>query len=208
MKEPVRDSLLTQLVHRLLDIPLIFELQETLCNNYGGVRKEFSEYLSEDGLKILDIGCSTGASAQSIVDMDRQNYTGIELIPKYAAFAAKRNPKGKVLAMDATKMDFPAHSFDLGFFLGVWHHMDDQTVRNSLINVKRVLKPGGVLLVAEPLFTPGRWYSNMFLKRDRGSYIRSRVGYLALTKGWHVERERFFRFSLHRFLSLVLRPKV
>lgn len=202
------DNLLTRLAHRLLGIPLIFELQETLCNDYGAVRKEFIEYLSKGGLKILDIGCGTGVGARTIVDMKRQSYTGIELVPEYAALAAKRNTNGKVLVMDATKMNFPNQSFDVAIFNGVWHHMDDQVVRSSLIRVKRVLKHKGVLLVAEPLFTPGRWYSNMLLKRDRGSHIRSRDGYLILTNGWRVERERTFRFTLHRVLSLVLRQEV
>lgn len=201
------NSLLTRLAHRLLEVPLIFELQESLCNDYGSVRKEFLEYLSKDGLKILDVGCGTGVSASVIVDMEHQSYTGIELMPGYAAIAAKRNPKGKVLTMDATKMDFPNHSFDLAFFSGVWHHMDDEMVRRVLVETKRVLKTKGVLLVAEPLFTPGRWYSNMLLKRDRGRHIRTRDGYLALVKDWYMERERTFNFSLHRSLSLVLRPK-
>lgn len=201
------NSLLTRLAHRLLEVPMIFELQESLCNDYGSIRKEFLEYLSKDGLKILDIGCGTGVSASVIVDMEHQSYTGIELMSGYAAIAAKRNPKGKVLAMDATKMDFPSHSFDLAFFSGVWHHMDDKTVRRVLVETKRVLKTKGVLLVAEPLFTPGRWYSNMLLKRDRGRHIRTRDGYLALVKDWYTERERTFNFSLHRSLSLVLRPK-
>lgn len=207
MKGSLVDRMLTKLIHRLLSIPLIFDLQEFICNEYDSVRKEFIEYLSKDGLKVLDIGCGTGISAKNIVDMERQSYTGIELMPEYAALAAKRNPKGRVLVMDATKMTFPARSFDVEFFLGVWHHMDDQVVQNSLKNAKRVLRPGGVVLVAEPLFTPGHWYSTMMLKRDRGDYIRSRDSYLALTKGWRVVRERTFQFPPHRYLSLVLRPR-
>ncbi len=199
--------MLTKLVHRLLSIPLIFDLQEFICNEYDSVRKEFIEYLSKDGLKILDIGCGTGISAKSIVDMEHQSYTGIELMPDYAALAAKRNPKGKILVMDATKMTFPARSFDLILFLAVWHHMDDKVVRNSLNNAERVLKPGGVVLVAEPIFTLGHWYSTMMLKRDRGGYIRSRDGYFALTKGWRVMREGTFQFPPHRYISLVLKPK-
>lgn len=207
MKGFLIDCMLTKLVHRLLSIPLIFDLQEFICNDYDSVRNEFMEYFSKDGLKILDVGCGTGISARSIVDMDSQSYTGIELVPEYAALAAKRNPKGKVLTMDATKMNFPARNFDVILFLAVWHHMDDQVVRDSLNNAKRVLKPGGVVLVAEPLFTLKHWYSTIMLKRDRGGHIRSRDGYLALTKGWRVVRESNFQFPPHRYLSLVLKPK-
>jgi ubiquinone/menaquinone biosynthesis C-methylase UbiE len=199
-------GLVTNIIHRLLAVPLVFDVQQALCNNYGGVRAEFADYLNKDGLKILDVGCSTGASAASVVDMERQDYTGIEIVPEYAVLAAKRNPKSRVLVMDARKMEFLDNSFDVVYFLGVWHHMDDGTVRDSLAEVRRVLKPNGLLLVAEPLFTPGRWYSNVLLRGDRGKYIRSEDGYLQLAQGWRVHRKRTFRFSLHRFLSLVLAP--
>jgi hypothetical protein len=65
-----------------------------------------------------------------------------------------------------------------------------------------------VLLIAEPLFTPGRWYSNALLRADRGRHIRTEEGYLKLAPKWTIERRRTFRFSVHRFLSLVLRPSI
>ena len=197
-------GMVTNFIHRLLAVPVVFDIQQALCNNYGAVRAEFADYLSSDGLKILDIGCSTGASAAAIVDMERQVYTGIDIVPEYAVLAAKRNPKARVLAMDARKMDFGDKSFDVAYFVGVWHHMDDDAIRDTLAELRRVLKPNGLLLVAEPLFTPGRWYSNLLLRRDRGKHIRSEEGYLQLAEGWGVRRKRTFRLSLHRFLSLVL----
>jgi SAM-dependent methyltransferase len=192
------------LAHQLLKAPWLFKLQQRLCNDYRAVRAEFEEHLSADGLRILDIGCSTGLSATVLFDMERQSYTGVELSPDYAAIAQAQNPRGRVMAMDARKLDLPDAAFDVAVFLGVWHHMDDQTVREALAEVRRVLKPGGKLLVAEPLFTPGRLLSNLLLRHDRGKHIRDEAGYRALAAGWRLERERTFMFSLHRMHSMVL----
>jgi ubiquinone/menaquinone biosynthesis C-methylase UbiE len=179
-------------------------MQQALCNNYGAVREEFADQLQGEGLKVLDIGCSTGASIAKIFDFDRLDYTGLDLLPEYVEVAKRRNPKGKFLAMDATHLDFPDASFDRALFLGVWHHMPDDVVRAALAGLQRVLKPGGKVLIAEPLFTPGRALSTFFLRHDRGHFIREREQYKALIQGWKIERERSFDFSLHRFLSLVL----
>lgn len=200
------DNLFWRAVHGLLKIPLVFRLQERLCNNYEAVRNQFaSELGSGNGtLRILDVGCSTGASVARMFDLDKVEYTGIELVPEYAAIAQRMNPGGKFLAMDARKMDLPDASFDRVLFLGVWHHMDDETVKASLTEVGRVLAPGGKVLVAENIFTPGRFVSTVLLNHDRGKNIRTPDGYRALAEGWTVEREDIFEFSLHRMFSMVL----
>jgi len=58
--------MLKKLVHSLLDQPLVFELQQRVCNNYARVRDHFREYLCTKGKDILDIGCSTGACASPV----------------------------------------------------------------------------------------------------------------------------------------------
>jgi SAM-dependent methyltransferase len=199
-------SLVTRGLHRLLDIPLVFELQQRISNNYSGVFAEFSDVLGAAGLSIVDIGCSTGACSSSIIDMQANSYVGIDIERHYVEAAARRSPKGRFIAMDARRMDFPDGMFDVAMFIGVMHHMDDRLVRDCLREVSRVLKPEGRVIVAEPVYTPGRWLSTMLLNMDRGRYIRDEPGYRALFDGFSVERQRFFRFSVHRFCSYVLTP--
>jgi ubiquinone/menaquinone biosynthesis C-methylase UbiE len=194
------------MISRLLSIPGVFQLQQKLCNNYGNVREEFADYLREGPLKVLDVGCSSGVCGQALYDTRRDDYTGIDITESYVEYAKRAYPTGKYLAMDGRKLAFPDQSFDVVSFIGVLHHMDDDTAVRSLAEARRVLKQSGVLLVAEPVFTPNKPLSNLFLSLDRGQFIRESGQYEKLVDLFRIERRRYFGLSLHRFISIVARP--
>jgi ubiquinone/menaquinone biosynthesis C-methylase UbiE len=194
------------LLHKLLENPLVFELQQRLCNNYSAIVTEFADFLGSGGQRIIDIGCSTGACASCIIDMQANDYTGVDIDPRYVMAAARRSPQGRFCVMDARRMSFPDKTFDLAMFIGVIHHMDDELVKGCLNEVSRVLKANGRVIIAEPVFTPGRRLSNLLLSMDRGRNIRPESGYRALFAGYAIERQRYFPFSIHRFCSFVLKP--
>ena len=191
---------------RVLDIPAVFELQQRLFNDYEKVATEFSEFLDRPSLDILDVWCSTGTCAGAVVDMKRHRYTGIDVVPAYVQAASRRHPDGRFLATDARHLEFADAGFDLALYIGVLHHMDDETARACLKETRRVVRPAGRILIAEPVFTAGRWLSSMLLSVDRGRHIRDEAGYRALFGDCGVERERHFRLSFHRFCSFVLVP--
>lgn len=197
-------ALVAPILGRLLEHPAVFELQQRLFNNYSAVAAEFADVLAPRPLRVLDIGCSTGACARRIIDMARHDYVGVDIDPGYIAIAQRQAPLGKFIAADARRLDFPDRSFDLAMFIGVMHHMDSQLIRECLPEVRRVLGPEGRLIVAEPVFTPGRWLSTLFLSIDRGRFIRDEPGYRNLFDGFQVVRQRYFDFSLHRFTAYVL----
>jgi len=188
---------------RLLSVPFVFQLQQRVFNDYGNVKKEFDDYLERGPLRILDIGCSTGACGQAIFDMTRDDYVGIDITERYAKYASRTYARGTYMAMDGRSLRFEDEHFDVVSFIGVLHHMDDETARRSLDEARRVLKADGVLLVAEPVFTANDLRSNLFLSIDRGKHIRESSEYEALASAFRVERKRYFRLSFHRFLSLV-----
>ncbi len=196
-------NFLKRAIEFVLKSPMIFELQQKYCNNYENVRDEFSEYFLGRNQKIIDIGCSTGTGAGVIFDMRNNDYVGVDISPDYISVASARYPLGKFYVMDARKLDFESAAFDLAVFNGVLHHMDDELILDCMREVKRVLKPGGKLLVAEPVFTGGKVLSNFLLSLDRGQFIRSAPEYRQLLMGFQLDRERFFNFSAHRFCSFV-----
>lgn len=204
------DSALTKnfisFLHKLLENPIIFEIQQRICNNYSAIKVEFLDILDDGGKEILDIGCSTGTCASNIIDMCNNNYFGIDIDPSYIEVAASRSPNGRFMVMDARKMSFQDNSFDLVMFIGVLHHMNDALAISCFKEVLRVLKPGGLVIVAEPVFTPGRWMSNMLLRMDRGRNIRTESGYRSLFLGFSIKRQRYFNFSAHRFTAFLLQP--
>jgi len=193
-------------IERILENPIVFEVQQLVCNNYSAVSQEFSGLLDVRGLRILDIGCSTGTCAGQIVDMKANSYTGVDLSAKYIAIAQRRHPDGRFIAMDARHMVFEDASFDLAMFVGVLHHMKDELAIDCLSDVRRVIKPAGHVIVAEPVFASGKYLSTLLLSCDRGRYIRSEEGYRQLFNGFAIERQRYFNFSAHRFCSYILTP--
>ncbi len=198
-------SLVVRAVDAVLRRPALFELQQRVSNDYGRVRQEFSGELAADGLRILDVGCSTGTCAGHVVDMERNEYVGVDADAGYVEIARRRHPKGRFVAMDARRMEFPDRHFDRVLFVGVLHHMDDELARDVLHDAHRVLRDDGCVLVAEPLFTRERHLSTLLLTFDRGRFIRDVSGYRGLFGPLREERHRTFDFSIHRFASFLLR---
>ncbi len=80
--------------------------------------------------------------------------------------------------------------------------------------IRGLLKPDGLVLVAEPLFSSldghqglekvRRFASNALLQRDRGRFIRDQSGYLKLWNGFSLRHGNKFRVGLHEFCGLIL----
>jgi ubiquinone/menaquinone biosynthesis C-methylase UbiE len=194
-----------RLLHWLLNLPRVFEWQQRLCNNYSAIRRHFSTHLEVSGKDVLDIGCSTGTCASRLIDMTANRYTGIDIEARYVTRARKLYPAGRFEVMDARSLKFPDASFDVILFVGALHHMSDAIILDCFAQIKRVLRPDGVVLCAEPVFTPGKFLSNFLLRNDRGRHIRDEPGYRGLFHGLHVARRDYFRLSVHRFCSFVLK---
>ncbi len=122
----------------VLSVPLVFQLQQRIFNNYGAVKAEFDDYLRQGPFRILDVGCSTGACGQAVFDTARDDYTGIDITDQYVDYASRTYPRGRYLPMDARQLSFEPGRFDAVSFIGVLHHMDDDTARRSLAEARRV----------------------------------------------------------------------
>lgn len=199
--------MLRRIAHRLLDIPIVFQLQQRVFNDYANIGTVYSSYLAENDKMILDVGCSTAECAGQIIDMRKNRYVGVDIDPRYIELARKRHPFGRFLCHDARELPFESDSFDIVLFNGVWHHMTDELVGSCLREVRRVIKGGGVVLVSEPVFRSDWPVSTWFLNRDRGKYIRTREGYRSLFDGFDIIEEKIFRFSLHEFCGFVAKKR-
>jgi SAM-dependent methyltransferase len=101
--------------------------------------------------RILDVATGSGNFIHFLIE-GLQNYTEIMGVDNNeraeATFteAFKENPKVKFQMMDAHKLDFDGSSFDLVCISNSLHHLDPLPVLHEM---KRVLRPNGVLLVSE-----------------------------------------------------------
>lgn len=132
------------------------------CNHWV---ESFAKEISE-GSAILDVGCGTGSALLILAKKRPTLLAGIDISPKSIAVARE---KLSGLGADLRAADveaglpWPDGSFDVVTMTAVIHHLPHP--ETFLQHVRRVLKPEGRLIVAEPLFFfPILQIENLFLK--------------------------------------------
>lgn len=93
--------------------------------------------------RILDFGCAAGWNMSRF----RQNGRcpiGIDVVPERVALAAHHGP---VAIASGLQLPFADEGFDLIYIQHVLHHIGD--VAQALAEVRRCLRPGGVLFLIE-----------------------------------------------------------
>lgn len=119
------------------------------------LKSVLSNYLlGLSGRTVLDYGCGRGeasleylAHGATVFGMDiAQNYIAAAIAAAMdAGFSAERF---KFEVMDAHRLSYDANTFDIVIGNGILHHLD---VDVAMMEIYRVLKPGGRALMWEPL---------------------------------------------------------
>jgi SAM-dependent methyltransferase len=149
-------------------------------------------------IDILDFGCGTGAFLE---DLDRfGRVSAVDGDATAVSFCHARGRHEVRHAPPGVALPFDDDAFDLVTTLDVIEHVDDHVA--ALVELRRVLRPGGLLLVAVPAF--------MFLwgKQDEVSHHRRR--YTARTlraalaeAGFSIDRTSYFNTVLFAPIAAV-----
>lgn len=97
------------------------------------------------GLKILDVGCGTGLNLQYLEKYGHAQ--GVDMSPEALEFCRQRGVTNVTLH-EADELPFESESFDLVTAFDVIEHIEDD--RGALEEFKRVIRPGGTLLIYTP----------------------------------------------------------
>lgn len=144
------------------------------------------------GLRLLDIGCGTGANLPMLRHAvgKEGRVTAMDFSPLALEFA-RAHPESSgvtLLQGDALHLPFQDESFHVLTMLDVLEHLSDD--RRALDEVRRVLKPGGALVFSVPA------YQHLWSAHDEALHHFRRYEYrdlrrLLIESGFEVHRLSF-----------------
>jgi SAM-dependent methyltransferase len=117
---------------------LDYERTAELAANQAGMEKQVSDFVRQHNLadkRVLEVGSGRGY-LQDMVD----DYTGLDLSPSVASHYHK-----KFVVGSATNMPFADATFDAIWTVWVLEHIPEP--ERALMEMRRTLKPGGVLFL-------------------------------------------------------------
>lgn len=99
-------------------------------------------------LDLLDVGCGIGNYHGRLIDQVR-TISGTDLSHDCLAQAARQNPEVAYRQYDGTRLPYDDGCFDAVFTICVLHHVPPAQWPGFVAEMKRVTKPGGLVVVFE-----------------------------------------------------------
>ncbi len=110
-----------------------------------------------DGARLLDLACGTGSFLREVkANWPRLHVTGLDLSPHYLAVARRElAPWSRTRLMEglAEAMPFVDAEFDIVTCVYLFHELPPRIRRAVVGEIRRVLKPGGTLILVDSLQT-------------------------------------------------------
>ena len=104
--------------------------------------------------RILDVGCYDGLYEMLLAKRGITNVTAVDISSDAIRVAnevkKKLGLKAEFKKADAERLPFEDGSFNCVLMLGLVHHLGNETAKKVLKEAKRVLAPGGTMVLADP----------------------------------------------------------
>jgi ubiquinone/menaquinone biosynthesis C-methylase UbiE len=108
-------------------------------------------------VKLIDLACGNGRFLQqALAAFPRIPATGLDLSPAYCAEARKRLadwPQVEIATGAVEQAPFEAESFDAATCIYLLHELPPRVRRETAREIARILKPGGVFVLADSIQT-------------------------------------------------------
>jgi SAM-dependent methyltransferase len=189
-------------------------MSDITLNTYNSIAKDYAakdtglikpelKFFIENlkGTKVLDAGCGFGRDLEFLIKSGLESY-GFDGSKELLKLANVRSPKSKLELADLREK-LPYSNF---FFDGIWarnvlHHLKSAEVENALAELKRILKPNGIIYIEwkegkeegfvkeEVSFGKARYY-NLLSKKEVEQLIK-KSGLIIMKSGSYNWNERF-----------------
>ena len=133
--------------------------------------------------RILDAGCGSGRNMLELAP--HGEVTGVELSLPSAELARARG-LGEVIGGSLEELPLADNSFDLAVCLDVVEHLQDD--ERALRELRRVVAPGGALLVTVPAYQ-WLWSGHDEINHHHRRYNAGTLRSVAERAGWHTARD-------------------
>jgi ubiquinone/menaquinone biosynthesis C-methylase UbiE len=149
---------------RTIGTPRLYDLV-TAALFAGGRNQAFRSLATSAGARrgdrVLDVGCGTGVLARLLAEAvgSAGEVIGVDAAPEMVAHAVARArslPNCKFEVGNAGALDYPDGSFDLVVSSLTLHHLAPQDQLPAVMEMRRLLRPAGRVLVAEFQAPTGR----------------------------------------------------
>lgn len=166
---------LLAVARKSLSTPAVYDLYQRMVGAPSMIERFVNDYIRpEQGDRVLDVGCGTGAVMPHLPhDIE---LVGIDISARYIDAANARHGHRATFrcadaADEAIELGKP---FDTAFAMGVLHHIPDPSARRLVEGALTRLKPGGRFVAIDPTLVDDQgWLSRRIVQSDRGEFIRS-----------------------------------
>jgi SAM-dependent methyltransferase len=160
---------MTSLIAVLLEQPAIYRLWQRPF-----AQEKLAPFRRHNNLarlgRVLDVGCGPGTNARHLASTD---YLGLDINPKYIAYARQRYP-GRFEVADAARFSLGEdQQFDCIIVNSLLHHLDDAAVCSLLSGLRSHVSPDGSVHVLELVKATGLGFDTLLTRADRGRFSRS-----------------------------------
>ncbi|OIO69151.1 MAG: SAM-dependent methyltransferase [Zetaproteobacteria bacterium CG12_big_fil_rev_8_21_14_0_65_55_1124] len=131
------------------------KLKETNITRTCPEKDIYNELLQLDGSDILELGCGRAEITRAIAtDGHDRRITALEVddIQHRLHLQITDLPNVRFLMAGAEALPAPDNSFDVVLMFKSLHHVPLELMDKALLEIQRVLKPGGHAYISEPIF--------------------------------------------------------
>ena len=187
-------SLVVRLGHKLLSNSFCYNSFQNLVGSVS-LRNEIVVQILQDSQKknIIDLGSGTGATIPHL--KEGYKYLGLDNSREYIkkAKTVKTNSDVDLQLCDLNQTGWgnllQSYSKPLILGLGIFHHLDDFALNNTLNELSNNVEPGTILQALDPIVDESSTVlASWFARNDRGRFLRSEdeMRKLFSNNGWSI----------------------
>jgi ubiquinone/menaquinone biosynthesis C-methylase UbiE len=128
------------------------ELYEEIAEHYSETpgrnkpRVNIINELTAVNGRVLDVGCGNGITSLEVPEL--AEYTGVDVSNKFIEIAKQKFPEKNFIHYEGITLPFNDNTFDWVLSFAALHHIPGSMRAEVVKEMKRVLKPGGKIVVS------------------------------------------------------------